>query len=128
VKWLRIGLAIFLVVVVVGITASFLASSATARQDQLPRKYVGVGAGGTSNYVEIDARVGKIDPLNNQVTVRLDVIPHGKYAVNTYALSQGMIMEVDGVAGGHVVYTAQQSPRTGRRPDGAARQSQPIPL
>jgi hypothetical protein len=110
VKWLRIGLAIFLVVVVIGITASFLASSATARQDQLPRRYVGVGAAGTPNYVEIDARIGKIDPLNNQVTVRIDTIPHGKYAVNTWALSQAMIMEVDGVSGGHVAFAANQSP------------------
>jgi hypothetical protein len=109
-KWLRIGLAGFLVVVALGIAGSFIASSATARQDQAPRRYTGVGAGGTGNYVEIDARVGQIDPIGSTVTVRLDVIPHGTYARNIYSLSTAMNMEVDGVVGGHVSYLAGQTP------------------
>jgi Domain of unknown function (DUF4436) len=110
VKWLRIGLVCFLLVVAIGIAASFLASSSTARTDQAPHTYVGLGAAGTNNYVEIDARVGQIDPVGSTVTVRLDVIPHGRYATEIYSLSVAMNMEVDGVVGGHVSYAAKQTP------------------
>jgi hypothetical protein len=110
VKWLRIGLAGFLVLVGVGIAASFIASSATARQDQAPRTYVGVGAAGTNNYVEVDARVGQIAPVGSTVTVRLDVHPHGIYATKIYSLSEAMSLEVAGVVGGHVSYVANQQP------------------
>ncbi len=78
------------VIIAVGITASFLSSASTARLDQKPHTYVGVGAATTSNYVEIDARVGQITPSQSQVSVRVDVVPHGTYATNIYALARAL--------------------------------------
>jgi hypothetical protein len=109
-RWLRIGLASFIVFVALGITASFLLSASTARLDQTAHTYVGVGAAANRNYVEIDARVGQITPSASEVAVRIDVVPHGTYARNTYALSQAMNVEVAGVVGGHVSYAAGQQP------------------
>jgi hypothetical protein len=61
-RWLRFGLVCLLVIIALGITASFLSSASTARLDQMPHTYLGVGAATTTNYVEIDARVGQITP------------------------------------------------------------------
>ncbi len=129
VKWLRIGLASsssWWSSVSRGIVFRQFGHGKT--EISCPGRYVGIGASGTPNYVEVDARIGKIDPLNNQVTVRLDVIPHGKYAINIWALAQSMIMEVDGVAGGHVSYNAQQSPEPVDASMELHRQSQPVPI
>jgi Domain of unknown function (DUF4436) len=110
VKWLRFGMACFLLIIAVGIAASFVSSASTARLDQQPRTYVGVGAADTANYMEIDARVGQITPLSSSVTVRLDVIPHGKYVYNIYSINEPMNLAVDGVIGGHVSYPGGLTP------------------
>jgi hypothetical protein len=110
VLWLRVGLAGFVVLVAVGITLSFISTDSTSKADLRPQTFTGIGAGHTNNYLEVDEKVGLMTPATSVVAVRIDVIPHGIYAVNIYALSQAVHFEVDGLPGGHVTYVAGQTP------------------
>ena len=106
-KILLIVLAVFIVVVQV---ATFVSRAKTASSDASPEIYRDAGWWADHSYIEIDAQVLAVTPTNASETVRLTVVPHGRFAKNGGELAQSINLDADGYAGGTITLLAGEIP------------------
>ncbi len=106
-KILLIVLAVFIVVVQV---ATFVSRAKTASSDASPEIYRDAGWWAGHSYIEIDAQVLAVTPTNASETVRLTVVPHGRFAKNGGELAQSINLDADGYAGGTITLLAGEIP------------------
>ena len=106
-KILLIVLAVFIVVVQV---ATFVSRAKTASSDASPEIYRDAGWWAGQSYIEIDAQVLAVTPTNASETVRLTVVPHGRFAKNGGELAQSINLDADGYAGGTITLLAGEIP------------------
>jgi len=106
-KILLILLAVFIVVVQV---ATFVSRAKTASSDASPEIYRDAGHWTGLSYIEIDAQVLAVTPTNASETVRLTVIPHGRFATNGGELATSINLDADGYAGGTITLLGGEIP------------------
>ena len=106
-KILLIVLAVFIVVVQV---ATFVSRAKTASSDASPEIYRDAGWWAGQSFIEIDAQVLAVTPTNASETVRLTVVPHGRFAKNGGELAQSINLDADGYAGGTITLLAGEIP------------------
>ena len=106
-KILLILLAVFIVVVQV---ATFVSRAKTASADAAPERYRDAGWWAGHDFIEIDAQVLAVTPAAATESVRLTVVPHGRYAKNGGELAQTINLDADGYAGGTITLRSGEIP------------------
>jgi hypothetical protein len=96
-KILLIAFAAFIVVVQVATFVSRAQTTSTGREAQ---RYHDGGNWSGRDFVAIDAQVIAITPAVATQSLRLTIVPHGRYAQNGGELAQTINLDADGVAGG----------------------------
>ena len=107
-KILLILFAVFIVVVQV---ATFVSrAKPTASADAAPEHYRDAGWWAGHDFIEIDAQVLAVTPAAATESVRLTVVPHGRYAKNGGELAQTINLDADGYAGGTITLRSGEIP------------------